>query len=67
MPLLTLGPPGWSSAGGDARRDDVTRFPFSGSDSSPCQDFVCYLTRSLDTSCKVSSDRQSGVAPSSSL
>ena len=37
--------------------------PFFGSDSSPCQDFVCYLTRSLDTSCKVSSDRHSGVAP----
>ena len=22
VPLLTLGPPGWSSAGGDARRDE---------------------------------------------
>ena len=38
MPLLTFGPPGRFISRGDARRGDVTRFPFSGSDSSPCQD-----------------------------
>ena len=38
VPLLTFGPPGRFFSRGDARRGDVTRFPFSGSDSSPCQD-----------------------------
>ena len=38
MPLLTFGPPGRFLGSDDARRGDVTRFPFSGSDSSPCQD-----------------------------
>ena len=38
MPLLTLGPPGRFFSRGDARRGDVTRFPFSDSDYWPCQD-----------------------------
>ena len=38
VPLLTFGPPGRFYSRGDAGRGDVTRFPFSGSDSSPCQD-----------------------------
>ena len=38
MLLLTFGPPGRFFSRGDPRRGDVTRFPFSGFDSSPCQD-----------------------------
>ena len=41
----------------------VTRFPFSGSPSSPCQDLSATWRVVSTLTCKVSSDRHSGIGP----
>ena len=62
MPLLTLGPPGWSSAGGDARRDECPGSLFRVPTPRHGQDLSTARLWSRH-SCDVSSDRHSGGGP----